>query len=98
MAELSFDLRAMRAAVPIAQRETLGAELDSERLERVAQVIFRETQSRYRVNANSRRSLQRQSTGGNEGTPSPSLVARGPRAQSHVGAPARNGRSHPARS
>jgi hypothetical protein len=96
MAELSFDLRAMRAAVPIAQRETLGAELDAERLERVAQVTFRETQSRYRVNANSRRSLQRQSTGGNEGTPS--LVARGPRAQSHVGAPARDGRSHPARS
>ena len=43
MAELSFDLRAMRAAVPIAQRETLGAELDAERLERVAQVTFRET-------------------------------------------------------
>ncbi len=52
MAELSFDLeRSVRAAVPIALSEALGAELDPARVERVAQVIFAEIAARYRVAA-----------------------------------------------
>ncbi len=52
MAELSFDLeRSVRAAVPSALSEALGAELDPARLERVAQIIFAEIAARYRVNA-----------------------------------------------
>ncbi|MGB8267578.1 MAG: hypothetical protein WCE44_14725 [Candidatus Velthaea sp.] len=50
MAELSLDLmRAIRAAVPIALHETLGADLDPARLERVAEVILEETAARFRV-------------------------------------------------
>ena len=52
MAEFSLDLlRAIRAAVPIALEETLGAELDPGRLERVAEVILTETAARFRVGA-----------------------------------------------
>ncbi len=52
MAELSFDLeRSVRAAIPIALSEALGADVDSARLERVAQIIFAEIGARYRVNA-----------------------------------------------
>jgi hypothetical protein len=52
MAELSLDLlRAIRAAVPIALQETLGAELDPARLERVAEVILAETAARFRIGA-----------------------------------------------
>jgi hypothetical protein len=48
MAELSFDLeRSVRAAVPIALAEALGAEIDPARLERVAQIIFAEIAMRY---------------------------------------------------
>jgi hypothetical protein len=52
MAELSLDLmRSIRAAVPIALHETLAGALEPALIERVAEVIFAETDARYRVAA-----------------------------------------------
>jgi hypothetical protein len=52
MAELSLDLmRSIRAAVPIALRETLAGAVEPALVERVAEVIFAETAARYRVAA-----------------------------------------------
>jgi predicted nucleic acid-binding protein len=52
LSELSFDLmRSVRSAVPAALRAQLGAEIDADRLDSVADAILAETAERYRVAA-----------------------------------------------
>jgi hypothetical protein len=52
LSELLLDLlRSVRSAVPIALSEVLGADIDTGRRVRVAEVIFREVAARYRVAA-----------------------------------------------
>ncbi|MFZ1125634.1 MAG: hypothetical protein WAN59_10900 [Candidatus Baltobacteraceae bacterium] len=52
MAELLFDLqRSVCAAVPIALREALGADVDAARLKRAGEIIFAEIAARFRIAA-----------------------------------------------